>query len=245
MRPRAFVCAVTITALATTPLAVAAQPVAPGSAVPSPAPTECHVGLKAARLAPERFAVVLDVPHQDDAVDVQIDDPTGHWTYVVKQPDALLTAPTTSSFVALGIVGEHRSDGTTISCPRESGVLYANLAYASDLVHAVGEAAPQAPDASFTDPPASCAVPFSNATVLHAQSHVDEPASGATGLVQVLVVLDEHSNIVSTSIYHSDDPSLDATSLAAARTSTYRTEQYRCTGLPSRYIFSVDFSRPR
>jgi hypothetical protein len=92
---------------------------------------------------------------------------------------------------------------------------------------------------------ASCAVPNAPATTLKA----DEPAypaaaiaSRASGIVQVIVILDDHSRVMWTDVAKSDNPVFNDEAVRAARLSTYRAAIRNCKPVAARYLFTVDFT---
>lgn len=90
-----------------------------------------------------------------------------------------------------------------------------------------------------------CERPNVPTTVISAQEP-DMPAmaqqQGISGTVNVIVSLDEHSEIVATKIQSSASVLLNSAAQAAARQSTFQTEIRNCKPVPSDYVFSVEFS---
>ncbi len=67
--------------------------------------------------------------------------------------------------------------------------------------------------------------------------------AGAFGRVDVLVTLDERSQLIATRIVKSASPLLNESALAAARASTFSTRMHNCRYVPGSYIFVVDYRR--
>lgn len=65
---------------------------------------------------------------------------------------------------------------------------------------------------------------------------------GIQGKVEVVVSLDEQSRVVATKIRSSPSAILNASALAAARNSTYRTATVRCAPAAVDYVFTVTFT---
>jgi TonB family protein len=86
----------------------------------------------------------------------------------------------------------------------------------------------------------TCVVPNAPAYAVRA-SEPNSPFAGASGLVRVLVSLDASSRVTNVKIQQSPNPALDAASLAAARTSTFRTGLRDCKPVPSEYLFTIQF----
>jgi len=75
--------------------------------------------------------------------------------------------------------------------------------------------------------------------------HVVEPDGrpGPGGLVTVMVVLDDRSDVVWTEVVRSPWEAYDAPSIWAARNTTYRTAERDCKPVPGVYDFVVQFDR--
>jgi len=90
----------------------------------------------------------------------------------------------------------------------------------------------------------ACAHPNVAASTIEAAS-VDTPSlaqqNGISGVVDVIVRLDEHSHIVAARIAHTPSALLNDAALRAARTSTFRTEVRDCLPVAAEYVFSVEF----
>ena len=93
--------------------------------------------------------------------------------------------------------------------------------------------------------PSACVHPNQAASTIEAAS-VDTPSlaqqNGISGIVDVIVRLDEHSHIVATRIARSPSPLLNDAALRAARTSTFHTEVRDCVPIAAEYVFSVEFT---
>ncbi|HYW54927.1 MAG TPA: energy transducer TonB [Dongiaceae bacterium] len=93
--------------------------------------------------------------------------------------------------------------------------------------------------------PALCAVPDVPAFVLRA-TEPDTPVAAMqahiTGRVEVLVSLDAAGHVVDATIAQSPSTLLNAASLAAARSSTYRAALHDCKPVPSQYRFAVEYT---
>ncbi|HEX3465073.1 MAG TPA: energy transducer TonB [Candidatus Elarobacter sp.] len=104
---------------------------------------------------------------------------------------------------------------------------------------------PPTPTPRPTPTPQSCQRPNVPATTIRAVEP-DTPTiaqqQNISGTVQVIVSLDEQSNIVGTSIQTSPSAVLNNAALAAARQSKFQTEIRDCKPIAARYIFSVEFS---
>ena len=70
-------------------------------------------------------------------------------------------------------------------------------------------------------------------------------ASRASGVVLVIVVLDDRSHVVWTEVARSDNPLFNDEAVRAARLSTYRAQVRNCRVVAGKYLFSVDFSYNR
>ena len=94
--------------------------------------------------------------------------------------------------------------------------------------------------------PTLCAVHDVPPIALRAAMPEPPPLAAAqmrlSGTVRVLVSLDAASNVVATSVESSPSALLNATAIDAARRTVYRTGYHDCKPVPSKYIFSVDFS---
>jgi len=105
------------------------------------------------------------------------------------------------------------------------------------------DVATPAPTIAPTATPA-CAHPNVAASTI-AAANVDTPPlaqqNGISGIVDIVVRLDEHSHITATRIAHSPSPLLNEAALRAARSSTFRTEVRDCVPIAAEYVFSVDF----
>jgi outer membrane biosynthesis protein TonB len=105
------------------------------------------------------------------------------------------------------------------------------------------EAPAPGPTVAPTATPA-CAHPNVPASTVEA-ANVDTPSlaqqNGISGVVDVIVRLDEHSHVVAAQIAHSASPLLNDAALRAARASTFRTEVRDCLPVAAEYIFSVEF----
>ncbi|GAC1537621.1 MAG: hypothetical protein NVS2B17_10500 [Candidatus Velthaea sp.] len=106
-------------------------------------------------------------------------------------------------------------------------------------------AAPPPPTPTPTKPP-SCAVPNAPATTTNAVSPDTPPIAqqqGITGVVNVLVSLDETSHLVGPpKIQSSPSSVLNSAAISAARQSTFRTEIKDCKPVAATYIFAVEFN---
>jgi outer membrane biosynthesis protein TonB len=100
-----------------------------------------------------------------------------------------------------------------------------------------------APTIAPTATPA-CAHPNVAASTVEAAS-VDTPSlaqqNGISGVVDVIVRLDEHSRVVAARVAHTPSTLLNDAALRAARTSTFRTEVRDCLPVAAEYVFSVEF----
>ena len=98
-----------------------------------------------------------------------------------------------------------------------------------------------APSAS---PQPACARPNAPAVVLRAVEP-DTPAiaqqQNIGGTVQVVVDLDERSEVTGARLQSSPSAILNAAALSAARRSTYRTQIRDCRPVPSEFVFSATF----
>jgi TonB family protein len=106
------------------------------------------------------------------------------------------------------------------------------------VVCAKGDAPPE---------PSLCAVHDLPAVTLHAvepDTPYEAMNARITGTVHVLVSLDADSRVTDATIVKSPSVILNASSLAAARRSTYRTAIHDCKPVPTQYIFSIEYSSP-
>jgi TonB family protein len=95
-----------------------------------------------------------------------------------------------------------------------------------------------------TPTPAPCARPNVAAMTVHPVEPATPPMAkqqGITGTVQVVVSLDENSQVVGARIQSSPSAILNAAALAAVRASTFQTEIRDCRPLARDYIYTVDF----
>lgn len=99
---------------------------------------------------------------------------------------------------------------------------------------------------SVPPPPDACIVPRYPARTLEAAPVNSRfiPRSAYPGLVQVLISLNERSEVVDARVQSSTSRVLNAPALAAARASTFRTEIINCKPIRADYIFSVIFDPP-
>ncbi len=92
---------------------------------------------------------------------------------------------------------------------------------------------------------ASCRTPNVPATVLQAAEPAWPTAARlprqASGLVQIVITLDDHSRILWTEIVKSDNHLFDEEAVRSARFSTYRTMIRNCRPVPASYLFTVSF----
>jgi len=78
-----------------------------------------------------------------------------------------------------------------------------------------------------------------------ADTPIEAQKQHISGLVVVMVSLDEHSHVVGTpAIIKSTSPLLNRMSILAARYSTYRTQFINCKPVASKYIFVISYSAP-
>ena len=66
-------------------------------------------------------------------------------------------------------------------------------------------------------------------------------AAPSPAVVQVVVSLNERSEIVATRIQSSPDPAFNGPALASVRASKFRTEIRNCKPIAADYIFTVTF----
>ena len=97
-----------------------------------------------------------------------------------------------------------------------------------------------------TPDPMDCNEPFRDVSMLSAaMPKFPEQAreAGETGSAWVKVILTETGAVESVSVYRSSgSKSLDAATMEAARTSTYRPEVRACKAVPGSYLFRADFT---
>jgi len=140
--------------------------------------------------------------------------------------------------------GEPENEHLTGDPNANPGPLGTPVARAIDVEGAAPAATPIATPKP-TPTPLSCARPNIPATTLR-PLEPDTPAlaqqQGISGVVQVVVSLDAQSRVVGTRIQSSPSAVLNASALAAARGSQFRTEVRNCESVAADYIFSVDFS---
>jgi TonB family protein len=96
-------------------------------------------------------------------------------------------------------------------------------------------------------PPTTCAQPDVHGTTLQAaQPYV--PAEAAAqhvyGRVDVVVTLNDRSQVLWVSVLKSASPLLNDAALAAARDSTFRTQIVHCRPIAANFVFSVEFDKP-
>jgi Gram-negative bacterial TonB protein C-terminal len=94
----------------------------------------------------------------------------------------------------------------------------------------------------------SCKDPNVRATTLQAVEPsypAEAVASRASGLVLVVVFLDDRSRVIWTQVGKSDNHLFDEEAIRSARLSTYRTEVRNCRPVAGRYIFGVEFTYNR
>jgi outer membrane biosynthesis protein TonB len=110
----------------------------------------------------------------------------------------------------------------------------------------VASPAPPTPDPTPTPTkPPSCANPNVAPTTINAVAPDTPPIAaqqGITGVVQVLVSLDEQSHIVETKVQSSPSSLLNNAAVQAAKQSTFRTEVKDCKPVAATYIYSVEFN---
>lgn len=96
-----------------------------------------------------------------------------------------------------------------------------------------------------TPTPLTCARPDVPATTVRALEPDTPPLAqqqGISGTVNVVVSLDARSRVVATRIQSSPSAVLNASALAAARGSQFKTEVKNCEPVAADYVFSVDFT---
>jgi TonB family protein len=134
-------------------------------------------------------------------------------------------------------------DGGPGQGPRGDGAASNGTASSAPSPPAIPSPTP-APTVAPTAAPA-CTHPNVAASTIEAAS-VDTPAlaeqNGISGVVEVIVRLDEHSRIVSARVARTPSPLLNDAALRAARTSRFRTEVRDCQPVAAEYVFSVDFN---
>jgi hypothetical protein len=97
-----------------------------------------------------------------------------------------------------------------------------------------------------TPAPASCAMPNVPARTIETVVPfypAEAVAQHVTGNVQVILSLDDRSNVIWADVFHADSPLLVSEALRTARGSTFATEVVHCRPLPEDYIFTVSFRR--
>jgi TonB family protein len=106
-------------------------------------------------------------------------------------------------------------------------------------------AAPATPTPFPTPSPLACGRSDVAPATLHAMEP-EMPAlaqqQGITGTVEVIVSLDAASRVVATRVRSSPSGVLNASAVAAARASQFRTEVRDCAPIPADYVFRVDFT---
>jgi Gram-negative bacterial TonB protein C-terminal len=111
--------------------------------------------------------------------------------------------------------------------------------FASLLLALQGAGAAPGPAPS---PDHACAAPNVRPhTVFAARPMTASLPHGLSGTVLVLVRLDEHSHVVSASIYRSPSALLNAPALQSARLSKYQTLVRNCQPVGGSYLFEVIF----
>lgn len=92
--------------------------------------------------------------------------------------------------------------------------------------------------------PINCALRYAPATTLIASAPVVPQIAqqlGISGVVQVLISIDEFGKPTRAVIQSSPSAVLNAASIDAAMRSTFRPEIFRCHTVPGEYIFSVSY----
>jgi TonB family protein len=93
-----------------------------------------------------------------------------------------------------------------------------------------------------------CTQPNAPARALDVEEPVYPPEAVAqrlSGIVHIIVTLDDHSRVIWTSIGKSDNAIFNSEALRVARISTYRAEIQNCKEVAARYLFTVDFDYSR
>ncbi len=134
------------------------------------------------------------------------------------------------------------------------GIEFAPL-HAACVFHAVisagqkiGESPPGMPVRTLalevTVPPPTCARPNAPPAVLRAAEPDTPPVArqqAILGVVRIQVVLDEQGTPTATRVWSSPSAILNNSALAAARSSTYSPEIFRCKPVASTYLLSVTY----
>ena len=145
----------------------------------------------------------------------------------------LSSQPGAYPYAASGRMTYERVDATTMLR------FYAN----GDRRRAVGSEACARGDAP--PRPGLCAVPEMLPYTVRATMPDVPPVAqqqGISGRVEVLVSLDERGRVVDVKVQSSSSAVLNASSLAAARRSTYRPAVHACVPVPSMYLFAVEYA---
>lgn len=96
--------------------------------------------------------------------------------------------------------------------------------------------------------PLTCADRNVGAATLHAapvEMTAQLISEHPTGMIYVVVTLDDRSNVVWTTVDRTDSPLFVQPALHAVRASTFRTEVRNCRPIAADYIFVVQFGRAR